>query len=502
MKKRSRWSRWKWAGAAAAVGLALASCGPASGTKSAESAADGTQDTGSAADGIQDTESAADGIQDTESAADGTQSAEADRTEEKDAAVPETASGEREEQISWYNEKLEESQVTETFLESLDQFSYRTAAALFSADGEGGESNENYSPLSLYYALGMAASGADGETLEELNELLGTDSREELSKGCRLLYENLFYTQKLQEAAYSREGEKTEEKQPSVSLANSFWADEDLDLKKDYRSLLAEDFYASSYLVDFKEDETWRQMEAWIGEHTGGVMKPQLAEDPQTLLALINTLYYYGAWRDEFPAEETEKDTFYLTDGTESSGDFMHVTVSGTKYKDGDGFQTASLGLRGAGQGDEMVFVLPDEGTSAEELLSSPERLKDALELGDEYRSVSWTVPQFSFGSSIDGNRLLKSLGVNRMFTDLAEFPGISDRKLQVSKVLQETHIGLDEKGVEGAAYTMVTMMETAAPLNPETPVEMRLDRPFLYGIRSGNGAWLFLGIVRDPFAA
>ena len=74
-------------------------------------------------------------------------------------AVPETAAGSREEQLQWYDEKLEESQVSEDFLDSLDQFSYRTASALLAEPGEG--ENENYSPLSLYYALGMAAMGAD-----------------------------------------------------------------------------------------------------------------------------------------------------------------------------------------------------------------------------------------------------------------------------------------------------------------------------------------------------
>ena len=148
-----------------------------------------------------------------------------------------------------------------------------------------------------------------------------------------------------------------------------------------------------------------------------------------------------------------------------------------------------------------MVFVLPDEGTSVEELLASPERLEEALDAGTGGRPVNWAVPKFSFGSSIDGNELLMKLGVERMFTEEAQFPGISDRSLQVSKVLQETHIGLDEKGVEGAAYTVVMMMETAAALDPAEPVEMRLDRPFLYGIRSQEGGWLFLGVVRAPFA-
>lgn len=415
-------------------------------------------------------------------------------------AVPETAAGSREEQLQWYDEKLEESQVSEDFLDSLDQFSYRTASALLAEPG-GGE-NENYSPLSLYYALGMAAMGADGETLTEMEGLLGVESPEELAEGCRTLYENLFYTQKRQDVLMETEGEEPEEKQPSVSLANSLWADESLSMKEDYRSLLGEDFYASSFSVDFKQDETWGQMENWIAEHTGGVLQPQLPRDKATLLALINTLYYYGAWEKEFPAEQTAEDVFHRADGTESQGDFMHVSLSDSRYEEGDGWRAASLGLRGDGRGDEMVFVLPDEGVSVEDLLSSPEKLGQALDLEEEYRPVDWTVPRFAFGSSIDGNHLLESLGVTRMFTDLAEFPGISDRRLQVSKVIQETHIGLDEKGVEGAAYTALMMMETAAPMNPETPVEMRLDRPFVYGIRSGTGGWLFLGVVRDPFAA
>ena len=122
----------------------------------------------------------------------------------------------------------------------------------------------------------------------------------------------------------------------------------------------------------------------------------------------------------------------------------MPVSLSDSRYEEGDGWRAASLGLRGDGRGDEMVFVLPDEGVSVEDLLSSPEKLGQALDLGEEYRPVDWTVPRFAFGSSIDGNHLLESLGVTRMFTDLAEFPGISDRRRQVSKVIQETHSGLD----------------------------------------------------------
>jgi len=65
----------------------------------------------------------------------------------------------------------------DTFLMALNEFSYKTAAQLLT-DNSG---NANYSPLSLYYALAMAASGANGETANELLSLLGVSDPGTLS---------------------------------------------------------------------------------------------------------------------------------------------------------------------------------------------------------------------------------------------------------------------------------------------------------------------------------
>ena len=67
--------------------------------------------------------------------------------------------------------------------------------------------------------------------------------------------------------------------------------------------------------------------------------------------------------------------------------------------------------------------------------------------------------------------------------------------------MLQETHIGIDEEGVEGAAYTMIAMAG-AAFTEPEQQAEMILDKPFLFGVQDMNGAWLFLGVCKDPSQA
>ena len=107
-------------------------------------------------------------------------------------------------------------------------------------------------------------------------------------------------------------------------------------------------------------------------------------------------------------------------------------------------------------------------------------------------------MPKFAFGSSMELEETLQAMGMQRMFGEQAQFGKIADQPLWVSQVLQEAHIGIDEEGVEGAAYTMMAMAGSAF-MEPELEADMILDRPFLFGVQDRNGAWLFLGVCRDP---
>jgi len=56
--------------------------------------------------------------------------------------------------------------------------------------------------------------------------------------------------------------------------------------------------------------------------------------------------------------------------------------------------------------------------------------------------------------------------------------------------------VAVDEEGTEAAAATAVIMVESAMPMEP---VEMTVDRPFLFAIRHrGTGTLLFLGQVAE----
>ena len=71
---------------------------------------------------------------------------------------------------------------------------------------------------------------------------------------------------------------------------------------------------------------------------------------------------------------------------------------------------------------------------------------------------------------------------------------------LYISQIFHKTFIAVDEKGTEAAAATAVAMMAGTALRSPPPPIEVKIDRPFVYAIQHvPSGVCLFLGRVTDP---
>ena len=100
----------------------------------------------------------------------------------------------------------------------------------------------------------------------------------------------------------------------------------------------------------------------------------------------------------------------------------------------------------------------------------------------------------------------LRRLGVKSAFDEpqgSANFDRIAPRQpndyLKISEVFHQTFIALDEEGTEAAAATAAVMM-FGAMADPKKPIEVRVDRPFLFAIQHrASGACLFLGRITDP---
>ena len=362
--------------------------------------------------------------------------------------------------------------------ETLQRFSDETAAAFFI-----GDRNAVYSPVSLYAALGMLTELTDGETKQQVMDLLGVSDSEALRQWTKALWQQLCY----------------DEQDSALRLGNAAFLNENMAFHKEPLDVLAEDYYASSYQLPMGSKAADKAIAAWLDQQTNDL----LAEDTGAiktkeidLLRLYNTIYYKAAWRAEFSGGATEKDIFTAADGTEQRTDFMHISLAGSPVARGEGYRRASLYLKDGGR---MTFYLPDEVVTVEELLQRENFLQEAEDLlvdALEVR-VNWSVPKFDIHASLELNDALRALGVTDAFDKAAaDFTPLTDTGAVVSSVMQAARVRIDEEGMEAAAYTEIIVEPTAAEPPPCSEEEMNLNRPFLFAIWK-DGAPLFIGAVQ-----
>ena len=381
-----------------------------------------------------------------------------------------------------YNSQIvlrKENPLDDSFLKAMNNFSYSVASKLLSGQTE----NINCAPTSLYMILSLAATGANGVTQDEILSALGLSGRktEFLSQQNSNLYRLLYNDSKI----------------GKLKIANSLWLKKDSDYKDAFINNAVQNFYASIHSIDFSDNNAADLMSKWISENTNGILAPKMSLDPEQIMSIINTIYFKDEWADRFNEDYTKLDTFYLGDGSEIECDFMNMTYLTHGYKRGEGFTSSSLYLKNSGS---MLFILPDKGVSLDDLLATPQKAALLFNNEDEESGrVTFQLPKFSFGSDLDLIEVMKTLGVKSAFGQNADFTGITDDTAFISSINQQTHIAIDENGVEAAAFTEILMAGSAAPKPNENIAEMILDRPFIFVIRSNNGAILFVGVVNNP---
>lgn len=351
-------------------------------------------------------------------------------------------------------------------------FAGQTAGKIFT----GGE-NTVYSPISLYVALGMLTELTDGQTKQQVMELLGAADTEALRQQIKNLWLSVY-----------RDNDAV------CRLANAAFLRENADVKQSAADTLAEWYYASSYRVPMGTEEADKTIAGWLNQQTGGLLSEEtgnIRTDMDNLLRLYNTIYYKAGWRAAFESGQTKADTFTAADGSRQRVNFMHLTETGDVLR-GEGYTAAPKSL----QYGRMVFVLPDEGVTPESLLQREGFLAELTECDDGARVV-WSVPKFDVKSSVELEDVLRTLGVADAFdADKADFAPLTDGDAVVSSVMQAARVKIDEEGVEAAAYTEISVKDSA-PMEPPSVVEMNLNRPFLFVIFNGDNVPLFVGTVQ-----
>ncbi len=229
-----------------------------------------------------------------------------------------------------------------------------------------------------------------------------------------------------------------------------------------------------------------------MADHTEGKIDgivPEGALTPDSRLVLANAIYFYGGWLHTFDESATADDDFHLADGSMASVPFMYQQEE-LSYADAGDFQVVELPYQGSGF--TFTVILPDEGQfDAVESGLDAATLDAALTQVASHK-VDMYLPKFEFDSSASLAQTLAAMGMTDAFDpNAADFSGMlgagAPEPLVISDVLHKAFISLDEEGTEAAAVTAVIMAAGAGAPSEEQPIEVRVDRPFLFLIRDNQ---------------
>jgi serine protease inhibitor len=375
--------------------------------------------------------------------------------------------------------------------------------------------NENLciSPFSIESALAMTFAGADGETRSEMARVLHFPSEGSTVAGSFASLQHSL--EEMSEKTAELVKKSREFGGPSepitLNIANRLFAQKDYDFRQNFLSLVKQNYGAAFEPLDFVADPraATQHINKWVAEQTRDKIRdliPENALDKLTRLVLANALYLKAPWADPFSEKTTQPEPFHVRGGTPVNVPMMRKTAR-FGYVKREGFTAVSLPYTGTDL--QFVVLLPDEvnGLHALESKLTADVLAACARL--EAQDVDLHLPKFKLEPpTIALAENLQALGMKSAFDipqGSANFDKMAPRKpndyLYISNVFHKTFIAVDEKGTEAAAATAVVMMRATGMARPKPPpVEVKVDRPFVYAIQHvPSGVCLFLGRVADP---
>jgi len=297
------------------------------------------------------------------------------------------------------------------------------------------------SPLSLNMALAMVWNGAKGDTRQGIQQAMGMKNyaQEDVNNYFLDLRQKL----------------TTADADVKLALANSIWYNEGFPVKSDFINVNKNYYNAEVNEIDFRAPDAPAQINKWCSDNTNGLIKEMIKEIlPNTMMYLINALYFKGLWKDDcgFDPEQTYKTYFRKENGQNVLVDMMNQKREDIDYYEDTHLQMVTLPYGNGAY--SMIFALPKGDFDAMLLQLKQSGYWQNCLSNLKSQEVRLSIPKFKteYEPNPNLNNILTQLGMGKAFTTSADFSGISDIALLISQVRQKTYIEVDEKGTEAAA--------------------------------------------------
>jgi serpin B len=372
------------------------------------------------------------------------------------------------------------------------------------------QENTAFSPYSIQIALAMTYAGAEGETRAQMAKVLHYSDTDVPRSFAALQAALAKLTDRTAKLATQSKKSGGPSEPITVNVANRLFGQQGYDFRPAFVNLLNKTFAAPLETLDFVKDPAScaKHINAWVKKETRDRIQELIstnALNKDTRLVLANAIYLKAPWAKEFRGDETRPRPFHLAGG-------QSIDVPTMTREDSYGYakheEFVAVAIPYSGGDLQLLLLLPETATGLPALESklTPALLMECARIKSE--DLALYLPKFKLEPPVFALReTLEALGMENAFDvpqGSANFDGIAPRRpndyLYISDVFHKTFVEADEKGTEAAAATAVVMMRATAHLEKPKPIEVRIDRPFLFAIQHRpSGACLFLGRVVDP---
>nr|XP_032648309.1 serpin B10-like isoform X1 [Chelonoidis abingdonii] len=380
-----------------------------------------------------------------------------------------------------------------------------------------------FSPWSISSALAMTYVGAKGNTAMQMAEVLHFKKSTGTGGGCLQVTRTSRGRPKKRKLV--SEDSKAEDihsefqalissiNKPQNSYllktANRLYEEQTFQFHSEYVEFVKNYYNAEPQAVNFRTaaEQARKEINSWVENQTEGKIQnllPRGALDPNTVLVLVNAIYFKGKWEKRFLNENTSENPFRLSKTKTKPVQMMFLKDKfPICYLETMKVKIAELPY--VNNDLSMLILLPDDiedkSTGLEQLereltyeklskWTSPEMMKTS--------EVELFLPRIKLEESYNLKSTLSSMGMKDAFIpDQADFTGMSDNNnLYLSKVFHKSFVEVNEEGTEAAGGSAV-VVAVRTSLNS---VRFKADHPFLFFIRHNKtNSILFFGRFCSP---
>ncbi|NXN19737.1 A1AT2 antiproteinase, partial [Indicator maculatus] len=352
---------------------------------------------------------------------------------------------------------------------------------------EAGNKNIFFSPLSIATAFAMLSLGARSNTLSQLHKGLFFNLTEmeeqEIHQGFQRVLQLL----------------NNPQREDQLSLGNALFIDDRLKLLENFLDGVTNFYYSEAISSNFQSlPEATKEINKYIETRTHGKIVDLLENlDEDTMMVLVNYIFFKGYWEKPFNKLSTTDEDFFLDDKNSVKVKMMHQKKVFNVHRDEKlSCWVVEVPYKGSAA---AFFVLPDEGAMKQVEDALVKETVSNWTQSFKKRKIYLDLPKFSISGSYDVKRLFEKMGVTEVFSNTADLSGMSENiLLKVSKALHKAVVDVSENGTEAAAVTVIEMVRLSGMIDP--PPRITFNRPFLIMIvDKTTRSILFMGKIVNP---